>query len=252
MIELPSLISFPILILAITGAGILGYKFVKSYPTDRFWQIAIIIILPVLFYTLLTFTRSHFLRHLIPFVPWMALCAGWMLVKIADGLKQRKIHPILVYAPVFLYLVFFVFDGERLYINEPRNEAARWIYTNLPSGGTYTWGRHNNLPGYKFVDEPMTTQPTLLVIEMADSNHILSGYGFKNSFPHDYQKIYDALSQENVDWIQSLFKGTSEYREVARFKDGYFMPEFVLVEQLLGNRSRNYISEIVIFQNQDQ
>ena len=47
--------------------------------------------------------------------------------------------------------------------------------------------------------------------------------------------------------MQALFQGSSEYREVARFGEGYFMPEYVLVDWLIGNRSRNYLSEIAIF-----
>ena len=57
------------------------------------------------------------------------------------------------------------------------------------------------------------------------------------------------MSQERVDAYQVLFKGQTEYREVARFGEGYFMPEYLLADALLGNRSRNYISEVVIFSN---
>jgi hypothetical protein len=71
--------------------------------------------------------------------------------------------------------------------------------------------------------------------------------GLKNSYPTDLRYIFDGESSDVVDAFQSLFKGTSEYQEVARFKEGYFMPEYVLVNRLVGDRSRNYVTEIVIF-----
>jgi hypothetical protein len=71
--------------------------------------------------------------------------------------------------------------------------------------------------------------------------------GLKNSYPKDYRFVFDCPSQESLNINQSLFKGTSEYKEVARFKEGYFMPEYLLVNKLIGDRSRNYVTEIVIF-----
>ncbi len=50
-----------------------------------------------------------------------------------------------------------------------------------------------------------------------------------------------------MDAIQALFKGTTEYREVARFNEGYFMPEYRISDYVIGNRSRNYVAEVVIF-----
>jgi hypothetical protein len=59
--------------------------------------------------------------------------------------------------------------------------------------------------------------------------------------------VYDARSPERVAAIQSLFRGTSNYVEVARFSDDYVMPEFRVADALLGDRARNYITEAVVF-----
>jgi hypothetical protein len=47
--------------------------------------------------------------------------------------------------------------------------------------------------------------------------------------------------------IQSLFRGTSDYTMVARFPERYVMPEYRFTMALLGDRSRNFITEIVVF-----
>jgi len=52
---------------------------------------------------------------------------------------------------------------------------------------------------------------------------------------------------ERVAAVQSLFKGTSDYHVAARFLDGYVMPEYQLVQRLIGDRARSYITEVVIF-----
>jgi len=71
--------------------------------------------------------------------------------------------------------------------------------------------------------------------------------GWRDSYPRDYRKIFMAQSQAQIDQLQSLFRGTSEYRERARFREGYFMPEYTVVDRLIGNRARNYVAEVVIF-----
>ena len=91
-------------------------------------------------------------------------------------------------------------------------------------------------------------KPRWLVMEMHNANHYLSGLGMRKSYPRDYGRIFDAMTQEWVDAHQAIFEGTAGYEEVARFGEGYFMPEFVLTDELLGNRSRNYLAEVVIFE----
>jgi hypothetical protein len=68
--------------------------------------------------------------------------------------------------------------------------------------------------------------------------------------PRQKRFVFGGRSQQDVQELQSLFEGGSEYREAARFGEGYVMPEYRLVNRLLGNRSRNYLAEIVIFRKQ--
>ncbi len=141
-----------------------------------------------------------------------------------------------------------MFDGERVFVQEPRNRAAAWILENVPKGTEISWRKPGDFPGYEKVYFPTQGRPPVVVIDMHHANHYLSGMGFRDSYPRDAGRIFDAMSQERVDQLQALFKGDTEYREVARFREGYFMPEYVLVDRLIGNRSRNYVAEVVIFQ----
>jgi hypothetical protein len=248
IIESPSLVSLPILLLGIVGGISLVKKVFSPLNRPRFWTIFIVILLPIIIeFLFVLIMRKHFLRHLVPFVPWIAMAAAWSLVQIVDGLRKRNMHPAWIIVPVFLYLALFVFDGERVFIQDPRNQAAEWIYQNIPEGKTYVWRVHPNLTGYKSRNFPSDQNPEVVVQEMQYANHMLSGLGWKNSYPRDYRHIFDSDSQRNVDAIQSLFNGTAGYKEAARFNVGYFMPEYVLVDALLGDRTRNYVSDIVIF-----
>jgi hypothetical protein len=74
----------------------------------------------------------------------------------------------------------------------------------------------------------------------------------RNSYPTDHKKIFASRSSGRIKQLQSIFRGTSEYREAARFVEGYFMPEYRFADALIGNRSRNYVAEIVIFVKGDQ
>jgi 4-amino-4-deoxy-L-arabinose transferase-like glycosyltransferase len=251
IIESPGLLGFPMLILSIAGVIALAARFLSPGLRSRAWKLGVVIILPLVIQSFLVlFVHKHFLRHLIPFIPWMVISAAWMIVVILKYFQSRKIHPAWVIAPLFLYLFLFVFDGERVFIQEPRNEAEKWLYANMPLGSSYAWRTHPGLPNFKFVDFPGNSDPDVIVIEMHHANHYLSGMGFKNSFPRDYRYIFEADSQDAVDREQALFKQNTEYRQVISISEGYFMPEYVWIDRLIGNRSRNYVTELVIFRKE--
>jgi 4-amino-4-deoxy-L-arabinose transferase-like glycosyltransferase len=247
--ELPSVVSLPVALLAIAGGILLLRKLLRTAERERLWQVSILIFLPLLLHTYFAvFSLSHFPRHIIPFIPWMAMTAAWALLRIVDALQARGLHPAMVLAPFFIYLSLFVYDGERVFIQEPRNEAARWIHANVKPGTPIYWRGHTNFPGYPAVNfHDGQGRPPVLVMEMYRVNPVLSGMGWRDSYPRDYRYIFEANSQKYVDNLQAVFKGESEYREAARFAEGYFMPEYKWTNRLLGDRSRNYVTEIVIF-----
>lgn len=248
-IELPSIVSFPVLILSSMGTVFLSKRYLAAQPTERFVAISLVVTAPLLINVLfILFKLDHFPRHLVPLIPWMSIAAAWSLVRIGDVVHRRGFQPaILVYAPFFLYLAAFVYDGERVFIQEPRNEAARWISRNVPRNEELWWQGHEWIEGYNHVGFPEMGRPSVVVIEMHHANHYLSGMWFKNDFPRDYRRIFDSSSQERVDALQSLFMGTSDYEEKARFGEAYVMPDYLFSDSLIGNRSRNYVAEIVIF-----
>jgi len=141
----------------------------------------------------------------------------------------------------------FVVDGERFFIFEPRNEALRWLRTNVPEGSSLNWMGRRTPDGYRSVRWQVEGEPDVLVLEMHEANNSLSGVNWRNSYPSDPRQVFDGRSADRVAAIQALFRGTSSYTAVARFSDTYVMPEYRLAMALLGDRSRSYISEVVIF-----
>lgn len=248
VLEVPSVISFPVTILAATSGVMIGWRVLTRVRGDRLACVLLIVVLPALCYLIpLIFTLDNFPRHLVPLIPWCALLAGWGLVKLSDEVRRRGLHSAVLMVPFFTYLALFVCDGERVFIYEPRNEAARWVRKHIAPGAKVWFDSYEGLAGYERVRFPEAGRPPILLVEMMSANHYLSGLSWRDSYPPDYRRIFDGQSQERVDALQNLFRGRSEYREVARFREGYFMPEYVLTDRLLGNRSRNYVSEIVIF-----
>lgn len=251
-IELPSIVSLPVAVLCIVGSYVLVRKLFGFSDHARRRAIWIVIVLPLLInIALVVFKLDHFPRHMVPFIPWISVAAAWSLVAVGNRLRSIGWNPALVVIPLFAYLALFVYDGERVFLNEPRNRAARWLQENVVPGTAISWFGKDWMKDYEHVEFPNLGRPPVVVIEMHHANHYLSGMGWKNSFPEDYRFIFASRSQAWVEARQSLFRGTSEYKEVARFSEGYFMPEYVLTDRLIGNRSRNYVAEIVIFRKRE-
>lgn len=245
--ELPSLISLPIFITSVFAIPLLAIKLLKT-PDFFFKQrVFVILILPIgLHFLAVLFVLDHFPRHLLPFIPIMIICSAWLIAKIVTRLSaSSKIWAPLAIAPFFLYLAVFVYDGEKGFIDDPRNKAAQWLIDNVEKGTTVDWYYHS-LKDYKPVGYPIQ-RPDYIIEEMHHANHYLSGMGLFNSMPKDYRKIFDSHNQKYVDARQALFTGAAGYRQVASFDEGYFMPEFTLTDKIIGNRSRNYLAEVVVF-----
>ena len=190
---------------------------------------------------------DNFSRHWVWLIPWSALAGGWCLARITRWLEARDRSLLLVLAPVFLWMLVFVIDGERFFIFEPRNDALRWLRAHVPAGTTMNWMGRRTPEGYQSVRWHVEGEPDALVFEMFEANLALSGLNWRNSYPTNAREVYDARSPERVAAIQDLFRGTSNYVEVARFPDDYVMPYFRLAGALLGDRARTYITEVVVF-----
>jgi hypothetical protein len=208
--------------------------------------------LPLVLAFFAVLNADHFPRHLLHLLPWMAIAAGWALVRLADRLAEARLPRAAAIAPVFLYLSLFVYDGEKVFARDPRNRAAEWVLQNVPRGSAIDWQGHNWIPDYRHIEFPHQGRPDAIVAEMHTANHYLSGMSLRNSYPTDHKKIFASRSSGRIKQLQSIFRGTSEYREAARFVEGYFMPEYRFADALIGNRSRNYVAEIVIFVKGDQ
>jgi len=247
IIELPSILSFPVFILSLIGVPLLLVKLFKLENFSLKRRIVLVILLPMIMHLLtVLFVLDHFPRHLLPFIPAFILVSAWVAVKLAE---RVKVAPRIIAIPIIIYLAVFIYDAEKGFIDDPRNKAADWLIQNVEKGRSVTWYYHSP-QGYKNVADP-TGRPDVILEEMHHANHYLSGLGLRDSMPRDYRKIFDSHSQEYIDAYQALFTGDSEYKEVARFGENYFMPEYILTDRLIGNRSRNYLAEIIVFKRKE-
>lgn len=249
--ELPSILGLPLCLASLAGGLALGARLVSLRDRPLQIRLGVVIVLPLLIHLLLVLFRlDHFPRHLVPFIPWLAMAGAWAILRLAAYLQTCSgLHPATLPAIALAWQALFVYDGEKGFIDEPRNKAANWVYENISKGSTYWWYYHM-LPDYKGVHFPVL-QPDVVIEEMHHANHYLSGIGLRDSLPRDYRHVFDIESQSELDAFQGLFTGRSGYREVARFGENYFMPEYTLTERFIGNRSKNYLAEVVIFLNSE-
>lgn len=246
LLESPAVFGLPFLVGAVVGTA-MALRRLTGSRDKRLLGIVAVLGLPLLVHAWhVTFSLDLFPRHLVVFIPFAALTAGYALVRALEALRSRGIRPALLTVPVFAWLALFVFDGERGFVSDTRNDAYRWLDANVAEG-TNIWWYYHDLGRYPQMRFPRDGRAPYLVFEMMQANHILSGVGLRDSYPRDFRNVFDVSSQEEVDAVQAVFRGDSEYREVARFREGYFMPEYLWSDRWLGNRSRNYLTEIVVF-----
>ena len=246
-IQFPSIFSLPLLLLATAGTCALALRLRNAEAVRRRHALVVFGSVPLVALAFVLLKLDPFVRHLLILIPWAAVAGGWALAKWTAALKRQGRSPAFVLTPVFLWMSIFVIDGERFFIFEPRNNALRWLRTNVPPGTSMNWMGRRAPNGYRSVRWMVEGKPDVLVIEMSEANHSLSGVNWKNSYPSDFHQVYDGRSAERVAAIQALFQGTSEYTMVARFPEQYVMPEYRLTMALLGDRSRSFITEVVVF-----
>jgi hypothetical protein len=249
VVQLPGILSFPLLALSGIGAVLLFRHLHQNVRRDRIIDGLIIFgSVPLITLLFILLMADHFPRHWVPLVPWAALTGAWALDRGVQALQRAGRSPALLLAPVFVWMGALVVDTERGFIYEPRNEALRWLYANADSGSTLYWSRHGAPRRFENLRWENEGNPDYLAIEMYDANNFLSGINWKNSLPTDPSTVFDVERPERLLAFQALFRGDLSYREVARFSEGYVMPEHQLAMRLVGDRARSYLTELVIFQ----
>lgn len=247
-VQLPNILSLPLLVAALAGTWMLLRLLLAAPAPTRRHAAVVFGSVPLIGLLFILLKLDHFPRHWVFLIPWAAIAGGWFLARLSDRVTRTGRSAAFVLAPVLLWMAAFVIDGERHFIFEPRNEALRWLRHNVPEGSSVNWMGRRTPAGYRSMRWHVEGDPDVLVVEMHEANHSLSGVDWRNSYPTDLRQVFDGRTSERVTDIQALFRGTSEtYTRVARFEARYFMPEYRIAMALLGDRSRSYVSDIVIF-----
>jgi 4-amino-4-deoxy-L-arabinose transferase-like glycosyltransferase len=252
-LELLASIGGPIVLFAALGVGAALHAAFSKAGSGRLFAVTLLILLPAALQAFAMWKRfDPFPRHLLPFFPWLVILAAASLAALADRLRARRGLVAGLFVVVFGWQAALVVDGERNYLTEPRNDAMRWIESrsNVPAGASVAWPGYETEIATRGLDATKTVEqgrPDFIVAELYFWNHFLSGTGLRESYPADYRRVFDANSAERLGAFQNVYRGTSGYTQAARFPESYVMPELRLADRILGNRSRNYLTEVVIF-----
>ena len=149
LVELPTVVSVPILVLFVGGSYCLSKHLITACTREKAFATTVIVVIPLVFYGVLTVLMvSQFPRHLVPLIPWICLVSGWSVVVLMDKATSKGLPSMVVVIPLFVYLAVFVYDGERVFLNDTRNEAALWIERNVDRGSAIYWYTPERLNGF--------------------------------------------------------------------------------------------------------
>jgi hypothetical protein len=255
-LELLASIGIPIAAFAVLGLGTMLRAAASKEGASRILAVMLLIALPSAFLIFTMLRRlDPFPRHLLAFFPWLVILAAAALAALAERLHPRRGVVVALFLVVFGWQAALVWDGERNFLTEPRNEAMRWLEApaNAPRGSSVFWPAYEPDVAARGFDSTKTIEkdrPDFVVAELYFWNHFLSGASLRESYPADWRKVFDGRSAARVSAFQDAWRGTSGYRPAARFSENYVMPELRLADSILGNRSRNYLTEIVILRRE--
>jgi hypothetical protein len=93
--------------------------------------------------------------------------------------------------------------------------------------------------------------PDVVVAESWRTNHWLSGTGLRDSRPADYRRVFDGVSALHLEAWRTLYDepGKLGKKPGPRFDVARTFPEDRFADTLLGDRSRTYVGDILIFVN---
>jgi hypothetical protein len=243
-IELLPSVGAPVLALALAGLA-LAVRAARRVPARRVADVGAALVLPLAVYALVLTGLAPFPRHLLPFFPALFVLAAAAIAAIPRrGLRRAVLAGTLAWSGAL------VVDTERLYLCDPRADALAWLETHAAAGKSACWPNYaRELERCGLVPRafPAEGEPDVVVAEAYRVNHWLSGTGRRDSRPQDHRRVFNGGSAAELEGWQRLFDGQTALREAARFREGYVMPEPRLADRLLGNRSRNYLGEVVVF-----
>ena len=256
-IHLPGALGTPVLLLAAVGIVLLAREGGRSDATERSrTQRWLLVWLPMLTALVLVVWRlDPYPRHLLVFLPWLAVLAGLGFTRTSEWLRARAVPTWVLPAVACSWLAAIVVDEQRHFIDDPRNDAGRWVLQHVPRGTDIFW---INAPLRSYRNRQIFTRteqtgerPAYIVMNMSFANSFLSGQGWRNSMPRDCRQIFIGASPERLQFMQDLMTGRGGYTEIARFPERYVMPELTVPQRLLGDRWRNFVSEAVVLRRDD-
>jgi len=128
------------------------------------------------------------------------------------------------------------------------------LRASLPQGATVHWPAYEKElaeDGFSPAAFPAEEVPDVIVAESWRTNHWLSGTGPRDSRPKDYRRVFDGMSAAHLEAWQALYDDPARFSKKVgrRFDVDRPLPEDRMADALLGDRSRTYVGDVLIFVN---
>jgi hypothetical protein len=197
------------------------------FKNRKKYQFAFYSLLAALYYFLLIgYSAAKFMRYMLPIYPFLAIMAGYALVKLIRNNTVRALILIACFIWTALFLNIYTHQHTRI-------AATNWINQNIPAGATLAvehWDDVLPLVGgekYKFVEMTLYDQPDnqqkwqILNQKLDQANYIILS---SNRLYVPLQKLADCRQFKlcyplTAQYYKKLFNGELGFHKVAEFTD---------------------------------
>jgi 4-amino-4-deoxy-L-arabinose transferase-like glycosyltransferase len=236
------------------GLGLAGWGFFTRIRRLSFrrWtlqqrQIFFLIVVPILSYSgAVLLLSSNFVRHLLIFLPLVAILAALGWENLFQGLRKKT--RTWAYATIFLYLAIGAVNLEKRYVFDPNLDARNWL--KKMTLGSLWFG--SVLPE----ESAKTIPPARIGRQLRESEYLVLAHSYNYRFLRSPltpwtsrptpAESYHWKSVKDPYFIQDTLLGKTDFKMVQRFEIQEWLPEFFFFKKLLGSFTLE-IGDVLIY-----
>lgn len=195
---------------------------------------------PLLFQAVaICFLSSNFPRHVLIFLPYLAMLAGDGIAVVIEFLRKRSRKKMLltVVTLTVLYQTAAVFQVERCHLFDPKFKDRQWLVSHvMPSSKIWS----NMLPAEFFSSvgkDCVASSPNQAKYVVLDAGTLVRfGPSFLNPFTREpkAEEIYHWAADSDPQFVRSVILGKSDFQPLLISSGQEYLPEYFFARPNFG------------------